>query len=312
LSREESQMRLVPGVPANYTEASRETELAITDVTDRDHDTVVSIPSSLLAAGREIHLPQLPFALRLKTWIPDAVPAGPMSGGADKIQATAGIGARLMFASAPAASRNEDDPKPAGLVEVVASGQNVGVWTVSTWLTSAPLVGALHQMLGNLLGGDLDRPQSFVLNGRTYEIALRPARHYLPCTITLLQFKHDVYPGTDIPRNFSSRIHLHDPASAEDRDVLIYMNNPLRYRGQTFYQASFEPGDRVSILQVVHNPVSIAPYLGCSVIGLGLVIQFAGHLFGFASRRRPKTDAVTTASVTPPAPARAVSRKVLA
>ena len=34
------------------------------------------------------------------------------------------------------------------------------------------------------------------------------------------------------------------PDNSEDREVLIYMNNPLRYSGLTFYQASFDPDDQ--------------------------------------------------------------------
>jgi cytochrome c biogenesis protein ResB len=42
----------------------------------------------------------------------------------------------------------------------------------------------------------------------------------------------------------------------EDREVLIYMNNPLRYAGETFYQAGFDERDeRVTILQVCETPV---------------------------------------------------------
>src|SRR5208282_3532988 len=113
--------------------------------------------------------------------------------------------------------------------------------------------------------------------------------HYKPYFISLLAFNHDIYPGTDIPRNFSSKVHLHDPSTGEDRDVLIYMNNPLRYRGETYFQASFEPGDRGTILQVVRNPASLAPYIACSLVALGLLVQFLMHLFGFARKRAQQT-----------------------
>jgi cytochrome c biogenesis protein ResB len=141
----------------------------------------------------------------------------------------------------------------------------------------------------------LARPQSFTFGGRTYEIALRAVRYYKPYSITLLAFTHDIYAGTDIPKNFSSRIHLNDPTRGEDRDVPIYMNNPFRYHGETFYQASFEPSElgpsheRVTILQVVRNPASITPYVACSLIALGLVVQFLMHLFSFARKRDQQT-----------------------
>jgi hypothetical protein len=136
---------------------------------------------------------------------------------------------------------------------------------------------------------NLAAPQTFAFNGRTYQIALRPVRYYKPYTVKLLAFNHDVYPGTDVPKNFSSTIHLKDPTTGDDRDIRIYMNNPLRYHGETFYQSSFEPGDKVSILQVVRNPASLTPYVACSLVALGLVTQFLMHLFSFARKRAQQT-----------------------
>jgi hypothetical protein len=71
------------------------------------------------------------------------------------------------------------------------------------------------------------------------------------------------------------------------------MNNPLRYAGYTFYQASFEPGnDKVTILQVVRNPSWLIPYIACSLMTLGLLWQFTIHLLGFIAKRRRTAPAV--------------------
>jgi hypothetical protein len=114
---------------------------------------------------------------------------------------------------------------------------------------------------------------------------MRPQRHYEPYSVTLEKFSHDIYPGTDIPKNFSSKIHLNIPGDSSGREVLIYMNNPLRYGGLTYYQASFE-GEHTTILQVVRNPSWLVPYIACGAIALGLIIQFLIHLVGFAGKRR--------------------------
>jgi hypothetical protein len=71
----------------------------------------------------------------------------------------------------------------------------------------------------------------------------------------------------------------------DDREVLIFMNNPLRYGGLTFYQAGFDNNDRTTILQVVRNPGWLLPYIACVMMGLGLCIQFGFGLRGFISRR---------------------------
>jgi hypothetical protein len=153
---------------------------------------------------------------------------------------------------------------PAAYVELVGTDGTLGTWVVS--------IG-----LGN--------PQTFEYAGKSWKILMRPERHYQPFSVTLEKFSHDIYPGTDIPKNFSSKIRIDTPEGGPGREVLIYMNNPLRYAGLTYYQASFDT-DHTSILEVVRNPGWLFPYISCGAIALGLVIQFLIHLAAFAKRRR--------------------------
>jgi hypothetical protein len=81
------------------------------------------------------------------------------------------------------------------------------------------------------------------------------------------------------------------PETREDREVRIYMNSPLRYNGETFYQAGFDPNNdklvnKVTILQVVHNPSWLTPYFSCCLVGGGMAVQFLTHLFSFIKRRK--------------------------
>jgi len=58
--------------------------------------------------------------------------------------------------------------------------------------------------------------------------------------------------------------------------VLIFMNQPLRYAGKTFYQASFGKGDTLSVLQVVKNPGWLLPYISWrGGWPFGLILHFA-------------------------------------
>ena len=115
---------------------------------------------------------------------------------------------------------------------------------------------------------------------------MRTARYYKPYSGTLQKFTHEKYAGTEIPKNFASKVTLIDPERNVSRDVLIYMNHPLRYRGETFYQAGFQQDDRATILQVVHNPSFLAPYVACIIVAAGLLWQFGFHLVGFARQKR--------------------------
>jgi len=131
-------------------------------------------------------------------------------------------------------------------------------------------------------------PQHFTTENphRTWKISMRPERRYFPFSFTLLKFSHDIYPGTDIPKNFSSRVKIAANNGGGSRESLIYMNNPLRFGGFTFFQKSFANEDRTSVLQVVRNPSWRLPYIACAMMALGLVIQFLLHLTGFARRQR--------------------------
>jgi hypothetical protein len=298
----ESQLRIEVGSTKNYSENARKNELVVIDTTDPDKDKVVAVPESLLAKGGEIRTPELPFTLRVEKYFANAAPAGPMTSEPVKIQAADGIGRRLMV-SPQAITRSMDQVDyPAALVQAVSDKGPVGEWTVSTMFTRFPRDVELQEQIGGIMPDvKVTAPQTFAFNGRTYEIALRQVRYYTPYSIKLLAFNHDLYPGTDIPKNFSSTIHLKDPSTGDDRDIRIYMNSPLRYHGTTYYQASFEPGDKVSILQVVRNPASLAPYIACSLVALGLVVQFLMHLFGFARKRaqKPKPLPAKTARTAP-------------
>ena len=127
---------------------------------------------------------------------------------------------------------------PSAVVELLSPQGSLGSWLVSEYVNQAQEVTCDH---------------------RTFELTMRPRRFYKPFSLQVLAFNHDIYPGTDIPRNFSSRLLLQDPAAGEKREVVIKMNTPLRYRGETFYQASFDKDDQGTILQVVHNPAGLRP-----------------------------------------------------
>ena len=128
---------------------------------------------------------------------------------------------------------------------------------------------------------------------RQYEIGLRLKRYYYPFSLTLLKATHEKYRGTEIPKNFASRVRVQNPQKNEARETVVYMNNPLRYSGLTFYQFQMAAGDMSersgaapsSTLQVVRNPSWLTPYLSCVLISLGLLVQFGSHLVGSVRRR---------------------------
>jgi hypothetical protein len=267
LWQDEYQLRLDQGQTKNFSESYRNVELALTDTTDPKFDEVVAIPERALARLETVQHPKLPFRVVVKTYFPNSSlqMRGPMQPADPAAPATQGVGPRVLATLQPLTYKQEERNIPSAYVELIGPDGSLGTWLVSPWL---------------------DETQHFSVAGRDWKIALRFARHYQPYALTLLKFSHDRYAGTEIPKNFSSRIRLTTPDGRDDREVLIYMNNPLRYAGLTFYQAGFENNDQTTVLQVVRNPSWLIPYIACIIMTLGLLIQFGIHLTGFIAKRR--------------------------
>lgn len=264
LSRE-STLHLREGEAKNYTEADRQQELAVIDTTDRDTDKVVAIPQGLLMRKGEIRTAELPFVLKVKKFYANSLVNDRPANATTPPPATEGIGPLAVVKELPRVTEMDQRDVPSAVVEVQTPERSLGTWLVSEYI---------------------EKPQRFTYNNRTYRLEMRPRRYYNAFTIRLLEFRHDLYAGTDIPKNFSSRIQLERPDTGENREVKIYMNNPLRYAGETFYQASFDRDDHGTVLQVVHNPSWLTPYFSCILVGVGLVVQFMIHLLGFSFKRR--------------------------
>jgi hypothetical protein len=241
------------GQTTNFLEVPRETELAVVDETDSGFDDVHGIQEGALARGGTVAIPNTPLSVRVHGWQRNALlgqarPGLPLSG------ATRGAGVSLGFSPLPPVTSDDQRDLSVAVVEVLEGGKSIGTWLASN---------------------AIEQPQPFTAGGKQWSLALRDRRIYLPYNLTLEKFSHDVYPGTDIPKNFSSLVRLENPARGEDRNVLIYMNQPLRYDGKAFYQASFGKGDTLSILQVVENPGWLIPYVSTVLVTIGLLVHFA-------------------------------------
>ena len=259
----ESQMRLDQGETKNYSLSYYHDELAVIDTSAPDSDQVISIPDSQLYKGHKIGLPVDSLEVGINEYFPNSallLPDQLPSSNDPHLQ----IGPMSVAVQRERTYKENERNMPAAAVSVSQGGKPVGSWS---------------------LAGGFPRPVSFAAGGKNYQIVLRPKRFYKPFAIQLVQFSHDRYAGTDIPKNFSSRIRLLDPFRHEDRETLIYMNHPLRYQGMSFYQSGFDNNDTTTILQVVQNPSWLIPYISCALIALGMVLQFGMHLARFVRRR---------------------------
>jgi hypothetical protein len=268
----EGSMTIPNGGSSNMLIHIHQCELAVIDTSRPDADEVTVVPGSRLHAGQTVSDPQLPFDIHVDELMTNSALVGPFAR-PDAPKATAGYGLSVAAQPAPEvqgtdAGSQYDHPSAYVTLTNKETGTPIGTYLVSTRFD------------------DQERPnQPVALGGKTYEIALRFKRTYKPYTIHLKEFKHEVYPGTDKPKNFESDVLLEDPELGVKRELSISMNDPLRHRGEAFYQSSFLPGDRGTVLQVVRNPGWVLPYLSCFIVSVGMLTHFGIMLVGYLRRR---------------------------
>ena len=102
----------------------------------------------------------------------------------------------------------------------------------------------------------------------------------LPFSIKLNDFILERYPGSNSPSSFESKVTLIDEEKGVNKDVRIYMNNTLDYRGYRFFQAFYDNDELGTILSVNNDPGKFPTYIGYFLLILGAI----GIIFSKNSR----------------------------
>ncbi len=295
----EMQMHFAEGETRNYSDSDTQYELNFVS-----GDTGTAISYKLLKAGDALRIDSLPFTIVVKAaWKNSDVNfRAPMMQNSPPLT-TNGIAVNFDFKPAEDVKAMDQRNVPTAVLEFTTAAGSLGTWVASDWAGDASLVESVRNSyapmgmaMAQKIATQLVAPQTIEADGKKFTFMLRPARVRYPFSLTLLKASHTVYPGTDIPKDFRSRVLLNNPQSGEKREVEISMNHPLRYGGYTYYQYQMDAGQSAqmagrvptSVLQVVRNPSWLTPYIGCGMVGLGLIIQFMYHLTGFVSKRKTK------------------------
>ncbi|QEG43243.1 cytochrome c biogenesis protein [Roseimaritima ulvae] len=287
----EQKLQLAEGDVSNTLINTGKLELAFIDNSNPAETKVVGIPGSRLRAAHEwdsvISDPAVPFDVKVPAFYINSKLVDPNDLPADKPNlATTGQGLELAVEEARMQGGATGGINVASAyVELLSkdSGESLGTYLVtqfvndgqSLFVTPAP-----------------DEFESVTVGDTTYEMGLRFQRIVKPYWVKLLDVRRNDYAGDTKAQSFSSVIRLVDPRNDENRKERIWMNNPLRYRGETFYQADHVPvpgGKERTGLQVVQNSGWLIPYLACSITGVGMLFHFLGSLNRYTSRHDRET-----------------------
>lgn len=193
----ESHMRIEEGETKSYSEEYDAKELAVIDFSNPKFDHVTAIAADSLKEGRLISHESIPFRIMVKEAHRNSrvKPIDQSNAGA-KPSASQGIGNRVTLSGLPLNTKPGEGNMMSVVIEIIPGPEagftaksSLGTWLVSDGLTTI---------------------QTFSAAGKTWNIALRPKRHYKTFSLTLHDFVHERYPGTQIPKNFSSRVTLSD------------------------------------------------------------------------------------------------------
>ena len=295
----EMQMHFAEGQTLNYSESATDYELIFVSGGE-----VTAIPNKLLKPGGELKIENLPFTIRVQElWHnSDMNFRAPMMQNAPPL-ATNGVALNFDFRKVDDVKTMDQKNVPTAVLEFLTPAGSFGIWVASDWTGDPALVEAVRngyvQMgaaMAQKIAGQLVAPQTIAADGKKFTFLMRPARVRHAFSLTLLKATHTTYPGTDIPKDFRSRVRIDNPQTGEKREVEISMNHPLRYGGYTSYQYQLAAGQAAqmagraptSVLSVVRNPSWLTPYIGCAMVGAGLLIQFLYHLAGFVSKKKAK------------------------
>lgn len=256
----EGSMVIPQGKARAYVESNDEVELA---VTDQSSGKDIAFSSDKLKAGRLLSDVALPFNIEIVSWCRNC--------GLERLKTPVtegnphGVAINFVMHSIPRDSVEENNHS--GLTfRLKNAGDKDGLYAVFE---------------------DMPIPEIVEVTGHKYLIAMRHVRTPLPFSVKLIRFQQTLYPGTDKPKAYESEVMV-DDHGAQWRS-LIRMNEPLRYKGYTFYQASYLEGapQATTVLAVVKNIGRLFPYIASIVICVGMLI----HLFQrlpVILRERPK------------------------
>ncbi|MBN2349060.1 MAG: cytochrome c biogenesis protein CcsA [Bacteroidales bacterium] len=96
----------------------------------------------------------------------------------------------------------------------------------------------------------------------------------LSFVLELNDFIVDRYPGSNSPSWFESKVTLIDTIKQINEPRRIYMNNILKHNGYRFYQSSYDPDEKGTILSVNYDYLgTIVTYAGYLLMSLGMFLS---------------------------------------
>jgi ResB-like family len=257
----ESQVTLAEGERSQYSTAYHEWELAFWN-SRGDTNEVIAFEDRILKDGRRFEIPKWGMEFTVQSYFPNSAAFN-----------NSATGGKAMAINPSGIAAIESRPK-----EKEVERNTPGI------LFTLNQKGKKEKSVQ--LFGLETQPLLLPDGEQTVRCQLRLKHYPLPFAIKLTEFKRDLHPGTDMAANYESTVELEE--NGQTRPIRIYMNNPMRHAGYTFFQASFsqeQNGTERSTFAVVTNPGRLLPYISSLTVFGGLLLHFLVIFVGYARRQ---------------------------
>lgn len=173
--------------------------------------------------------------------------------------------------------------KPLELRSIEIYKRNLDKQDNVSYLVLDALYDNIHRTY-NIIGGPSIKSRDVaVIFGETHIlINWGKADIKLPFSLKLEKFDLQRYPGSMSPSSFASEVQILDGEGKLVKPYRIYMNRVLDYEGYRFFQSSYDPDEKGTILSVNKDPGKIPTYIGYTMLILGAL----GMLFAKEGRFR--------------------------
>lgn len=156
---------------------------------------------------------------------------------------------------------------------------NKPIPTIPIQKNGSLIKGDLRAVRLGILGNDYwvtnYSPLSLVIYGKKVVIEVTKEELTLPFELALTKFKMDQDPGTNSPASYESFVKLFSDGKSSSHHV--YMNNPMKKSGFTFYQASYskDNNDQYNTTLAVNvDQGRTMKYLGSLMLVFGAILHY--------------------------------------
>jgi hypothetical protein len=266
---ERGNMAVAEGQSSNVAEDYFEYVVEVAEIKDGKADKIHVIRGKDIddlegAKIRTFRLPDMPFGLELTYYLENAVPVSAAERAPDRQQHIAD-GYFLM---------EKPEQKPAEPTEQYTAGCYARIVT-RDGTKGEPFI----------LAGASFHPFSHRDGDRVFTVDMHKRLWAMPFTVQLDKFTADFHPGTMRAKKFVSEVTRVENGSKAP--FTIQMNEPMRYEGLTFFQASYGPpgampGQKMySVFEVVRNPADKWPEYSLWIVAFGMLVTFMIKLVSF-------------------------------